>query len=409
MDRAPLDLQGNEVLEFDASKCNFFAQHRGRKCRLVYELVIDVGTRMFVGHAVGVSESTDLVVRALRRAALRYGAPLTMRTDQGKANRGAGVGDVDREKLTGIVADMHSELELMTGRSGWAKGSVESAVNVVSMGFDPLFGKAYCGNRPSNRIRGVDEWCDKHLNELPTLAQIDQQLGRFLEAQNARPRRDLGGLSPRQKFAQTTVPFRKVPEAALGFRLLRAQRVRVTNRGIPVRAGRGTIYVGQGDQRAWELIGQEVILRIDDDDLGQVLVCDKTGRPLFYALNDHTRGLGTPQLREAGKRKQRARKALRTHWEHVEVAARPTVDQMLHLELEAAEMDEAKGPAPVARERGLVILHNPHEAPLKEAQRQILRQTGTDAVDAGLSLTDLDFGNPVKEDQHDDPWQYYGK
>jgi len=431
LDRAPLDLPGNAVWEIDASKCNFFTEHNGRKVRPVYTIAVDVGTRLFVGHAVALSESTEPYIRTLRRGALAVGCPNVIRADQGKALQGAGIGDLSRRKsavdwdqITGIVADMLSEFQPMTGRSGWMKGTVESAVNVIGMGFDPLF-ESYCGNRPANRPRGVDRWAEDHLDELPTLADVDRQLGEFLEAENRRPRADLGRLSPLQKFNATAIEFRKVPDAVLSFRLLRAQRVRVSNQGVPIRSGGGVVYFAQSDRRVWELQGQEVIARIDDDDLSEVLLCDKTGRPLFYVANDHVRGVTSQTLREVGKRKQKARKAVREHWEQIDVAARPTVDEAIRLQRECADREAARGRQVAACDRGVTILHSQFEDALKRARRAELRATGTDetvpapdesladvvnvpgdGMDAVPELTFDDVGDPVMEDHDDDPMQY---
>lgn len=431
LNRDPGELPGNHTWELDGSKCNFFGQHRGRKVRFTYALVRHVGSRVFVGHAVGLSESTEVLVRALRRAVLKYGAPKTMRTDQGKANRGAGVGDanrrlrgVDWNEVTGLAADMMAELELAQGRSGWQKGSVESGVRNVSSDFDPRFGKAYVGPDTKKRIRGVDEWADKHVGELTTLEDADRLLGEFLEAQNLRPRRDLGGLSPRQKFDRTAIEFRKVPDAVLAVRLLRAQRVRVTNRGVPIRSGGAAIHFGQGDSRVWERTGQELIARIDDDDLSRVLLCDLNNRPLFYVERDELRGVTSETLREVGKRKARARKLRREHWENVDVAATPTPDAAIAMQREYAEAQAAKREPADVPERGVTILHSGFNAELKEARRQELRAAvGAESVplppslvettkriplpdatdgDDGPGLRDIEFGDSVMEDGADE-------
>lgn len=258
LNRDPMAYAGGELFELDCSRSNFFAVHRGRKLRPVYALVVDVGTRMLVGHGVAVSESTELLIRALRRAVREYGAPKRLRADQGKANRGTGVSDwsrrkggVDYKEITGIVADMMCEYEQCQGRSGWQKGSVESAVKTVGMSFDPSFGPAYIGNNHRNRTPGVDAWADGHLDELKSLEEVDELLGKWIDARNKLPRQDMGGLSPAEKFAKTAIPFRKVPESVLNVRLLRALRVRVTNRGVPVRIGGEAIYFGANQCATW--------------------------------------------------------------------------------------------------------------------------------------------------------------
>ena len=403
LNRDPMAYAGGELFELDCSRSNFFAVHRGRKLRPVYALVVDVGTRMLVGHAVAVSESTELLIRALRRAVLRYGAPKTLRADQGKANRGTGISDYNRRKsgvdfhhLTGLAADMMCKFESCQGRSGWMKGSVESAVGTASMGFDTQFGKAYIGNNHRNRVRGVDAWADEHLDELTSLEEVDELLGKWIDARNKLPRQDMGGLSPAEKFAKTAIPFRKVPEAVLNVRLLRAMRVRVTNRGVPVRIGGEAIYFGANRPEVWERTGQELIARVNDDDLSRVLLCDLDGRPLFEVARDELKGVTSDTLREIGKRKAKARKLRREHFEHIDIGRTPTADAAIQLQAEYAEAKArdraARAGGEVPESRGVVLLHSPFDAAVKDIQRQELRAAvGAEAISPppGMSLADL--------------------
>jgi hypothetical protein len=394
---------GNELWEIDCSKFNFFARHRGRKIRFTYALVVDVGTRRLCGSSVGVSESTELLIRALRRAVQEYGAPRTLRADQGKANRGTAIADynrrrggVDWQEITGIVADMMCDYEQCQGRSGWQKGSVESQVNVVSTHFDPSFGPAYIGRNHKDRTPGVDAWAGKHLQELKSLEEVDALLGKFIEGRNALPRADMDGLSPAEKFAKTAIPKRVVPEAVLNVRLLRAMRVRVTNKGVPVRIGGEVFLYGGREPEVWKRTGQELIVRVNDDDVAHVLLCDLDNRPLFEVARDDLSGVTSDTLREIGKRKSRARKLRREHFEHIDIGRTPTADAAIQLQFEYAEQKTrdrvARTDVEVREQRGVVLLHSPFDTALKDIQRQKLKAAvGAEAMSPppGPSLADL--------------------
>jgi len=394
MDRDPMNEPGNRIWELDASKCNFFGRFNGAKARFMYAIVVDVGTRLIVGHAVGRSESTELLVRALRRAVIKYGAPEILRTDQGKANRGAAIGDARRRRkgldwteITGIVSDMKAELDLRTGRSGWQKGTVESMINVIGKNFDPLFGKAWLGHNTKSRIRGVDQWADDHVDELNTIEDVDRMMGRFLETLNSKPRRDMEGLSPIQKFNKTAIPMRVVRPEVLDFRLRRAQRCKVNNRGVVVRLGTGaTLCFGKGEPRIWELIGKEVVARIDDDDLSQVLVCDHNDKPLFWVASGE-RGLNSQSMREAGKIKQRARKQLRDHWSQVDIDRTPLVEVALDLKEQSSAKQSAAKAAAHVEERPRLILHSEQVQAKVNVEAQRLRKAVGAECDEGPSLS----------------------
>lgn len=176
----PIDLPANHTWEIEASKFNFFGHHDGQKTRFAYAIVVDAGTRLIVGHAVGRSESTEILVSALRRAVSKHGAPRILRADLGKG--------VELTEFSGIVRDMKINLDPRTGRCGWQKGTVESIVNVIGNEFDPMFGKAWLGHNTESRVRGVDQWADDHVDDLKTIDEVDLMMGQYLDLLNGKRR-----------------------------------------------------------------------------------------------------------------------------------------------------------------------------------------------------------------------------
>lgn len=320
LDRDPRSEPANALWELDASKFNFWCRHHGKRVRGTYAILTDVGSRMILGHAVGLSESTEVLMHALARAVMKYGAPYRIRVDRGRANLGSGIVDIRKRReaaawqhVLGVLRIISADPEVMLGRSGWKKGSVESAVNTVSTRFDtrPEFTKAYLGRRPGQRIRGVDAWCDEHLNELFTLAEVDQKLGEFIVTNNARPRKDFNKHTPLEVFAETCIPKRALYSGAEEYLRRRPIRVKVTKNGIRFRIGGVPLQFGQDHQRLWDKMGERMVALVDSQDLSQVLVCDADLRNPFWVRRDMLKGVTAETLRELGKRNSRFRRIRR--------------------------------------------------------------------------------------------------
>lgn len=393
------DLPGNELWELDGTTADYFVNYCGRKVRPTVINVVDVATRLVVGWSVGRAESQETVLRAFRRAVERYGAPRVVRSDLGKAFLGEAVGDAKGRRkgidLVGVFEGLNITLETCVGRSPWQKGNSEAVFNAFRQRYAPLHGRAFIGNSHKSRVPGVDKWCDAHIGKLKTIEQDDELVGLFFEAENRRPRRDMFNVSPLQKFEATAIEKRTVPPELLDYLFARVQRVRVSNRGIPVAFGPTKVYFGQGDPRVWELVGRNVIVRVNDADATSIWVCSERGDALFKVANDEVRGLGTDALREAGKRKRKARKAVREHWDNVDVAHAHPIDTALKLQREHADALAAKTADKMpARERGEVTIANRMTASLKNIKREELRMAaGSEGMTpSGPSLSDLSRG-----------------
>lgn len=125
-------------------------------------------------------------------------------------------------------------------------------------------------------------------------------------------------------------------------------------------------------------------------------MCDMDSLPLFYVSRDELRGVTSDTLREIGKRKARARKLRRDHFENIDIARTPIADAAIQLQLEYAESKTrdrvARVGAEVPEQRGVVLLHTPFETALKDVEREELRAAvGAESLapPPGLSLAEL--------------------
>ena len=207
LDRRQNELPANLVWEVDGTPANVLGRNGDRVQRFQVVIVGDPASRMILGCAVGLSESTELIRRALWEAYQAVGAPKIVRVDQGKAFAGQGVGDFRRRKagapdseVIGFIRLIQAEPQDTTGRSPWQKGFIESMMRTIDQKHDRLYGRCYIGNRPANRSRLADQFARKHPERLPTREEYERTLRAMWEAENRRPRPDFDGLSPLQEF-----------------------------------------------------------------------------------------------------------------------------------------------------------------------------------------------------------------
>ena len=297
---------------------------------------------------------------------------------------------------------MQAEPHFCTGRSAWEKGTVESLMRSIDQKHDRLYRKAYVGNNTKNRRREADQYARKHHDELPTITEYERTLIESQEAENRRPRADLGGLSPLQKFERTAIPERRLPKQAEEFIRRRPQRVRVSNRGVVIKFAGETIHYGHRDPRVWERQGEQLIAYIDESDLADVILCERDGRPLFRAANDGLIGTDAETYREAAKLKRQASKLRREHFANIDMAAAPTVDVALKLKRKAAEMLSAQNDDGEKHDRGRMTLYVPHIEALEEVQREQLRAAVGDGTPSPSAPSIVEVMKRSAPDKHTD-------
>jgi len=390
IDRRQNDLPANHTWEIDGTPANVLCRHGEHTRRPQVVQITCPASRMVVAVVVALSESTEMIRRAMWLAYKRFGAPKLVRVDQGKAFAGEGISDRNARKrgednVLGFVKMMQAEIHECAPRAGWAKGTVESLMKAIDA-HDRLY-PSYIGNRPANRRREADAYSKKHHDKLPTIEEYEKTLRAHLEAGNRRPRKDFGGLSPLQKFEATRISERRLPPHAEGYLKRRPKRVKVTNRGIGIRVGGKPIYFGMRNPQVWPLQGQRVVAYIDDDDLSEIIVTDLEGRPLFYAQSDGLVGMDAATFREAGKLQKKVAKARKQYFEDLDFSVAPTADAAARLKRQAAEIDSAKhAPPPPAEPVDVVTIFPAHAEQMKQLERRHVARRAVGAEDVDLSM-----------------------
>lgn len=311
---------------------------------------MDERSRTFVGCWIDQWANSDTILAAFKAGVRTYGPPSAVTCDNGADYKAVGGrprkwDSLDQHRL----ADVFSQLDII---AHWAipyrpqSKSIESHFRAVCARFSKLF-DSYCGNEPKNRPEGV---LQIPIEKLPTLSEVREQFGQWLEAHHDRPQTGEGmyGLSPRQAMLQyrgETVRS-KPSDQVLDFVCCKFTKpVKVTKDGVRYRG----IGYGQGEADLYALFNKQVVLAVPPDRADFVWVCDeRTRKPIVRAYNQRLDGTRQEDIREGERRKKRAREAAkkyaRVRWDLVN----STVGAAIRAQAErnAAESAERQPPPP---------------------------------------------------------------
>lgn len=328
------DQRGNEVVEIDHARADFWCRYGANKrVRPWYTLIIDRATNVILGHAITTNPSSTSLAIAWRRAVTIYGAPAEVYLDNGEDMKSGGFGNkrrtINPEWARGTLEQCGCELHWCTPYQPWTKGSVEAAARVIHQDFDVAF-PSYCGGHIDRRPEGLDKWCNDHLEELPTLGEVEELFASWLDVYHARPRRWPDGVdeSAHARFERTRIAKRTIPDHILNVLLLPlTSRRKVTAKGV---LRNGLYYASD---RLFELQGQEVRLRWVPEDITRVYICDLAGKPLFMATQNVVRGTDD-DVRRAMTRRARARRAVRDGRESLFASLADTPESIIQAQAE---------------------------------------------------------------------------
>ena len=304
-------LQGNQCVEVDHGRLDFWARHGAKRVRPWLTAIVDRASNLPVGWQIGMHASSDSLCLALRNAVKTYGAPNEVALDNGADMKSRSFGAkprkwLDEDRIGGVFEQLGVDVHWCKPYSAWQKGTVESFMNVVHNGFDRQF-KSYCGGSPQAKPQDVDRWCEQHFGELPTVEQVRDLFAQFVATYAERPSSvaHMQGRSPRQHFDATRIPKRTCKAEVLDVLLLKPTGPRaVTSKGVLFNGIRYT------DPRLFSYQGKRIWLRSDPDDLSFVWACNENGKPLFIVWQNRVAGTAE-DARRARLTTQAAKRTIR--------------------------------------------------------------------------------------------------
>ena len=249
----------------------------------------DMRSRAIVGHVLAPYANSVTILGSLKKGIQRFGKPQRLRVDWGRDYQKATghihtqrfkVDEFNGPRIGHVLDELEIEVRPVTPYHPQSK-PIESFFRTLKDHCDRTFA-SFWGGSPDERHEDRHRWVREHLDELPTLADVQAVVDQFIDDYNNRPQSapDLFGYTPlyaMEKFSDG--PARMESDAVLDFlfgefvgpRLVRRDGIRYLNQ----------LY-GFGDSRVIALQGRKVYLCVQPDDARTVLLCDEQKRPLFH-------------------------------------------------------------------------------------------------------------------------------
>lgn len=274
----------NQLWQIDASPLDAF-DVEGRPT--AYAL-IDIATRRTVLYSSRTPRS-DAVALLLRKAILKFGVPRAIKTDNGS--------DFVSKAIKQLFAALDIEPIVSRAYSPQEKGHVERVIGTWQHNFTEQL-PGYAGHSVADRKQLEDRVTfAKRLGADTatlfgvrfTLAEIQERMDRWIDVfYEHNPHSGLDYRTPAEVAAASSAEIRKVPEHALDILLMPIAQGggfrKVTKMGVRVNKA---FY-----QTFDALPGDEVMVRMDPNDLGRVLLFDAhNGSFVEEAFNPELRGV----------------------------------------------------------------------------------------------------------------------
>lgn len=236
------------------------------------------------------------VASLMRRCILDWGVPHTAHTDNGA--------DYVAEHIKRFTAALHIEQRLCTPFSPWQKPHIERSMRTMSHDLVELL-PGFIGHNVGERQKIEDRKAFSERlfrrGETVELRMTPEQLQGFLDdwvrSYESRAHAGLAGLTPAVKAAQTAHPVRRITDPrALDLLLYPAGTRTVGKKGIRLEHCH---YI------APELaahIGAEVLVRLDPEDQGRIVVFAATGDYLCDAFDPETAGVSRRDVAIAARK-----------------------------------------------------------------------------------------------------------
>lgn len=400
-----------EVLIGDHAQCDFICLASGKPVRAWLTAWMDARSRFLTAWAITTRPNTDVLLRTLADHVKAWGAPVTLRIDNGKDFRAKALtGGKKRRKQRADEERMRS----VCGRLG-IDVSFCQPFNPQGKPIERLFGtihdqydksvESYCGSSPETRPEDLYERMRAGKVKVPTIEEARELFGKWLTEvyhQTAHSGSGVDWKSPEHVFYYCNpIPKRTLPEKSLALLLMKTVEVKVSKNGV-LYAG---VHYGWGSLALLKRIGSSVLLRINQADASAVDVLELDGRFIVRASNYRCRGLSQDDI-AAGKRTQAAARKLakaalpasaaarKTTVEHA-IAAQAEYTEQRRVAVGAERVDvvaaQAMRPLSLLYEAAeYVALSAPREIGGSPVEVELEESACAEPPDWGLELADTD-------------------
>lgn len=261
--------------------------------------VVDIAWRGFRLH-VSKTSNAEAVTQVMRRAILEWGVPEAIKVDNGR--------DYASARVASMLAALHIDCRFSTPFAGWEKGNIERAFRTFSHSLLELL-PGYTGHNvaEAQELRARQSFAERlfkknEVIELKlTAAELQQFCDDWCQHYYAHEKHEaLGGRTPFETYAGMRDVVNRIDDVrALDLLLGAGAMRRVTKKGLRIDS---LVYIAP---ELASVIGQDVLVRQDDGDLGRVVVYHREAF-LCIAECPEVAGVSRREIAIEGKARQSA-------------------------------------------------------------------------------------------------------
>ena len=162
---------------------------------------IDVYTRRVRLHLAPTSSSSEIVQGLMYKTFTDLGLPSTIKTDRGM--------DYLSENVKCALRSLGIAHKVCQARSPWMKPYIERLFGTLTRQLETISG--YCGHKVSDR-KVLTEQLEKEQQFRLTPEQFQAELDAWVTTYESTPHSGIGGLTPIERYQNSTIPIRKVDD-----------------------------------------------------------------------------------------------------------------------------------------------------------------------------------------------------
>ncbi|MFC4804967.1 Mu transposase C-terminal domain-containing protein [Filifactor villosus] len=245
----------------------------------------DIKSRKLLGFRLTRTATTDGVILCFRDCAMKWGLPVSVYLDNGREFLSSSFGGRGRRKTDeradyGTTILERCGVSMTNAKVGNAKAKiVERFHKTMTNQFSKCF-LTYVGKGPSFRPNRHNKVLKKEEN-IPLLSEMKRDLENFLEGfynNTASEAEGMHGLTPNECYKNNLIEKRTATAEQLRLLLTRSVRLQQFKRdGVFIKVGDEKVYYYESDY-VQALLGQQVYVRYDSDDLTKVYLYDEKER-----------------------------------------------------------------------------------------------------------------------------------
>jgi transposase InsO family protein len=312
------------------------------RVRLVLTCILDKRSRKILGWWIDETPSTVTIIRATRMMVEKYGCPDSGQFDNGKDftsywftgdawnEQHNTFGKRERTMMSCITDDLGMASHFTEAYHGQSK-HIEKAFGFFAQSFDKSF-ESYLGSNTSDRhdvsrtyVGSFDGAPKRPIEELPTLEETRELFAKYVEWYNGKWRHSGDGMNnktPDEVFNENLHTRRDIPADFAKY---------VWTRRVVKTVGRNGIEDGGNSYFTKEMqgiVGDQVELRVNIDDIGMAYIFNLSGEFLYEAESQFKdSGITEENVRAIRKARKEAKKHLDKYQEAIDLLGkdRPTM------------------------------------------------------------------------------------